>query len=176
MSDRTAQQILDPTGTETESDVYGTDSMPGAAGNMSVLGPTLHFKGELSAEEDLLIQGTVEGSIHHDAEHLAIGSHGTVKADVHARHIRAQGQVEGDLYGTEAVVVEASARVLGNIYAPRVGLKEGARFKGSIDMDFDIESIAKKKPGAAPKAPAAAKPTGGSQSGTGGSTPTGSGI
>lgn len=102
---------------------------------LSVLGPTVRFKGELTADEDLMIQGEIEGSIHHHARHLTIGPQGRVKADIRANHIIVQGEVEGDMYGTEAVIIEASSRVRGNVFAPRVALKEGAKFKGSIDMD-----------------------------------------
>jgi cytoskeletal protein CcmA (bactofilin family) len=102
---------------------------------MSVLGKTLVFKGELTANEDLLIQGRVEGTIKHSASHLAIGAHGDVSADVRAQRVIVQGKLEGDVRATESVVVEVSANVRGNIYAPRVSLKDGAKFKGSIDMD-----------------------------------------
>jgi cytoskeletal protein CcmA (bactofilin family) len=84
---------------------------------MSVLGKTLVFKGELTANEDLLIQGRVEGTITHSASHLAIGAHGDVSADVHAQRIIVQGKLEGDVHAT------------------RVALKDGAKFRGSIDMD-----------------------------------------
>lgn len=112
-------------------------------GDLSVLGPTVHFKGELSADEDLMIQGHVEGSIHHSASHLTVGAKGKVKADVHANHIVVQGEVVGDLFANEAVIIEASARVRGNVFAPRVALHEGAKFKGSIDMDGSPEQSAR---------------------------------
>lgn len=118
-----------------------------AKSELSVLGPTVHFKGELSADEDLMIQGRVEGSIRHNASHLTVGAKGKVKANVHANHIVVQGEVIGDLYGTEAVIIEASARVRGNVFAPRVALHEGAKFKGSIDMEATEES----KPSASAK-------------------------
>ena len=70
----------------------------------SVLGPTLTFKGgELSSDEDLIIEGTVEGKIAHQNHHLTIGKNGRVKADVRARLITVYGTVEGDLRGDEGV-------------------------------------------------------------------------
>jgi cytoskeletal protein CcmA (bactofilin family) len=107
-----------------------------AAQKMSVLGKTLVFKGELKANEDLLIQGRVEGSITHSASHLAIGANGDVSADVHAQRVIVQGKLEGDVQATESVTIEVSANVRGNIYAPRVAIKDGAKFRGTIDMDF----------------------------------------
>ena len=101
---------------------------------MSVLGPTLVFKGELSADEDLMLKGRVEGSIRHTAS-LRIGKEGSVKGDIKAKYITVEGQVEGDLHASSSVNVKASAHVKGNIYSPTVGLIEGAHFRGSIDMD-----------------------------------------
>jgi cytoskeletal protein CcmA (bactofilin family) len=105
--------------------------------NLSVIGPTLKFKGDLVAEEDLLIQGSVKGTINHRAKSLTIGTHGNVTANIVAQNVIVQGTIQGEIRATESVVVEPSAHVVGDIYAPRVGLKEGAKFKGSIDMDAD---------------------------------------
>ena len=99
----------------------------------SVIGPTLKFKGELTAEEDLLIQGRVEGSIKHTST-LRIGEEGTVKANVTAEYISVEGKVKGDLTGTSSVKVHEGAEIEGNIYSPSVSLLEGAMFNGSVDM------------------------------------------
>jgi cytoskeletal protein CcmA (bactofilin family) len=99
----------------------------------SVLGPTLKFRGELSAQEDLIVQGSVEGSITH-TQSLTIGTDGTMKGDIRARVIVIDGKVEGDLYATESVNIRATAKVKGNVFAPRVGINEGAFFQGQIDM------------------------------------------
>ena len=73
---------------------------PESAARASVLGPTLRFRGELSAQEDLIIQGSVEGSITH-TQSLTIGTDGTMKGDIRARVIVIDGKVEGDLYATD---------------------------------------------------------------------------
>src|SRR6516165_8774565 len=99
-----------------------------------VLGKTLLFRGELTAEEDVILQGRVEGSIRH-ARNLIIGTEGSVLGDVYASHLTVEGLVEGDLHCTEAVIVRATAQVRGNIFAPRVGIMEGATFNGRVDMD-----------------------------------------
>ena len=100
----------------------------------SVLGPTLYFKGDLSAEEDLLIQGRVEGTITH-TQRLTVGPQGTVKANIRAQLIIVEGTVDGDLTAEKSVFVKESARVVGNIFAPTVSILEGAAFSGRIDMD-----------------------------------------
>jgi cytoskeletal protein CcmA (bactofilin family) len=102
--------------------------------HIPVLGKTLLFRGELTAEEDVILQGRVEGSIRH-ARNLIIGTDGSVLGDVHASHLTVEGLVEGDLHCSEAVIVKATAQVRGNIYAPRVGIMEGATFNGRVEMD-----------------------------------------
>lgn len=129
-SDTQAHKILADYGDSNESD----DQAQGRS-TFSVLGPSLVFRGELSAEEDLLIQGRVEGSIKHRATNLTIGAHGDVRADIVARRVIVQGKVVGDIRASESVIVEPSANVRGDIFAPRVGLREGAQFKGQIDME-----------------------------------------
>ena len=99
----------------------------------SVLGPTLRFRGELSAQEDLIIQGSVEGSITH-TQSLTVGTDGTMKGDIRARVIVIDGKVEGDLYATESVSIRATAKVKGNVFAPRIGITEGAFFQGQVEM------------------------------------------
>ena len=100
----------------------------------SILGPTLYFKGDLTAEEDLLIQGRVEGSITH-TQRLTVGAQGTVKANIRAQLIIVEGTVDGDLHADKSVFVKETAKVCGNIFAPTVSIVEGANFSGSIDMD-----------------------------------------
>jgi cytoskeletal protein CcmA (bactofilin family) len=107
--------------------------VPEAAPRASVLGPTLRFRGELSAQEDLIIQGSVEGSITH-TQSLTVGTDGSMKGDIRARVIVIDGKVEGDLYATESVNIRATAKVKGNVFAPRVGITEGAFFQGQIEM------------------------------------------
>lgn len=113
----------------------------------SILGPTLFFKGDLSAEEDLLIQGRVEGSVSH-TQRLTVGPQGTVKANIRAQLIIVEGTVEGDLLAERSVFVKESAKVCGNIVAPTVSISEGANFSGSIDMNGKKsgQSLVKQEP------------------------------
>ncbi len=106
---------------------------PEAAPRASVLGPTLRFRGELSAQEDLIVQGSVEGSITH-TQSLTIGTDGSMKGDIRARVIVIDGKVEGDLFATESVNIRATAKVKGNVFAPRVAIQDGAFFQGQVDM------------------------------------------
>ena len=100
----------------------------------STLGPTLRFKGDLVADEDLVVQGQLEGSILH-TRLLTIGPDGSMKGDIRARRIVVEGRVDGDLYALESVTVRATGHVRGSLYAPRVAIAEGANFNGTVDME-----------------------------------------
>ena len=106
---------------------------PEAAPRASVLGPTLRFRGELSAQEDLVVQGSVEGSITH-TQNLTIGTDGSMTGNIRARVIIIDGKVDGDLYATESVNIRATAKVKGNVFAPRVAIQDGAFFQGQVEM------------------------------------------
>jgi len=110
----------------------------------SVLGPTLKFKGELIADENLLIHGEVEGSIKHSSL-LTVAERGRLNANVTAEYIAIDGNVNGDIGGSKSVVVSAGADVNGNIYSPVVTLRVGAKFNGSIDMSGNTAAPAGKK-------------------------------
>jgi cytoskeletal protein CcmA (bactofilin family) len=127
-----------------------SNSFNNATDRVSVLGPTLYFKGDLSAEEDLLIQGRVEGSITH-TQRLTVGVQGTVKANIRAQTIVIEGTVDGDLNAEKSVVVKETAKIRGNIFAPIVSVLEGASFSGSIDMDDKKAGQALGKADAAPR-------------------------
>lgn len=114
----------------------------------AMIGKSIQIKGDISGAENLIIEGTVEGRIDLPQNDLTIGESGQVTADLKAKVIKVDGQVTGDMSGTEKVVVSKSGRVEGNIVAPRVTLEDGAKFKGSIDMD----------PGESKSQPAPAKP------------------
>lgn len=102
--------------------------------SVSVIGETLHFKGELSAGEDLIIEGTVEGKINQGKCCLTLKPNGKLLANVNATKIFIEGKVKGDLHATVSVTVRASGDVKGNIVAPKVALEEGATFNGAIEM------------------------------------------
>lgn len=102
--------------------------------NVSVIGPTLAFRGELSADEDLVIEGTIEGTIAHHKKNLTVGKQGKVTADIHASAVVVEGELNGDIHSDGLVSLASSARVNGNIYCARVTMEDGAQFTGRIDM------------------------------------------
>lgn len=100
----------------------------------STLGATLRFKGDLVADEDLVVQGQIEGSILHTRS-LTIGSQGRVLGDIRARRIIVEGSVEGNLYALERASLRPGATVRGDIFAVEIVIDEGACLNGRIDMD-----------------------------------------
>ena len=127
----------------TESQVIPFKDMPESVrsesvareeGTISVIGESLYFKGELSAGEDLIVEGTIEGKINQGKCCLTLKPNGRLIANVNATKIFIEGNVRGDLNATVSVSVRATANVKGNIVAPRVSIEEGATFNGNIEM------------------------------------------
>ncbi len=102
--------------------------------NVYVIGPTLVFKGELSADEDLFIEGRIEGTIAHHKKNLTVGKQGRVKADIDATSVIIEGQLVGDIQSDGTVTLAKGADVKGNIFCSRIVMEDGAWFKGKIDM------------------------------------------
>jgi cytoskeletal protein CcmA (bactofilin family) len=102
--------------------------------NISVFGSTLVFRGELSADEEILIEGTVEGTIAHHKKHLIVGKEGRVTALIHASSITIEGRVDGDIHGDVRVRLTKGSEVNGNIFSPCIRMDEGARFNGTMHM------------------------------------------
>lgn len=98
-----------------------------------VIGPKTTLKGDITGQEDVLVEGTVEGTIKIGRD-LRVGPGGTVKASVNAQSIVVAGEVIGDCQAEQRVHIEATGRLTGNIRAPRVIIVEGATFKGNSDM------------------------------------------
>jgi cytoskeletal protein CcmA (bactofilin family) len=98
------------------------------------IGSSVSIKGELSSEEDLIIQGRVEGEIDSKHKNVTIGERGHIKGDIYGKVISVEGEVQGNLFGEEKIVVRESAMVLGDIETPRFSIGEGAQFKGHIDV------------------------------------------
>jgi cytoskeletal protein CcmA (bactofilin family) len=109
-------------------------SQPSTNKERALIGPSIEIKGNLSGGEDLQVEGRVEGKIELAQYSITIGTKGRIKADIKGRNIIVMGEVEGNIYGSEQIVLRQSSKVTGNLVAPRVSLEDGANFKGSIDM------------------------------------------
>jgi cytoskeletal protein CcmA (bactofilin family) len=98
-----------------------------------VIGTRTTVKGEISGDEEILVEGTVEGQIKITKD-LRVGQGGMVKAMVDAQSVVISGELLGDCHAAQRVEIQATGRLTGNIRAPRVVIAEGAVFKGNSDM------------------------------------------
>ena len=107
---------------------------PGAArGTPCVVGVKTVVKGEIGGDEDVVVEGTVEGQVR-IAKDLRIAQTGSVKANISAYSVTVAGELIGDCHAVNKVEITATGRVSGNIRAPKIVIAEGAVFKGNSDM------------------------------------------
>ena len=114
-----------------------------AAKNAAVLGPGLTVKGQISGDEDLQIEGKVEGPITLKGQRLTVGSAGEIVSDVHAREVIVYGKVRGNLFAEDRVEVKKDGSVIGNITGGRVLIEDGAYLKGQIEIQRNNNSGSK---------------------------------
>ena len=100
----------------------------------TVFGQAVTLKGELSASEDLLIEGQFEGTLSVEDHCVTVGAEGQVKAEIRARQVVILGTVTGKIVAREKVEIRRSGRLMGDLTAGAVAIEEGAYFKGSIDI------------------------------------------
>ncbi|RMH00291.1 MAG: polymer-forming cytoskeletal protein [Deltaproteobacteria bacterium] len=99
----------------------------------TTLGPTIHVRGRILGEEDLRVEGRVDGAIEL-SETLIVEESGVVLAEIQARDVVVRGIVIGNVTATDSVTLDAGAKLMGDIEAPRVILADGAAFKGSVKV------------------------------------------
>ena len=104
------------------------------------IGASIVIKGNITAGEDLIISGKVEGSIAVDGHSVIVRQGAEVVADVHAKAIVVAGQVLGALKGDDAIELQTSAEVEGELAAPVLKVHEGAVFNGKAET---VESAGK---------------------------------
>jgi cytoskeletal protein CcmA (bactofilin family) len=122
---------------------------------MTIIGTNTFVNGNLEGDEDLTVEGRVEGSINL-SKTLTVEVGGVVRANINVRNAVVSGILVGNVTAQESVHVTEQGRVVGDISAPRVILVDGASFRGNIDMgDFDVDRATEGfTPKAARKAPA----------------------
>jgi len=106
---------------------------PGIMEERTLIGKGVLIKGEIISEEDMIIEGRVEGKIE-TKKTLIVGKNGNIQAEIKANEVRIMGRVTGDIYASTRIEIVPSGAHYGNIFSPRVAISEGAIFKGNIDM------------------------------------------
>jgi len=112
---------------------------------MANIGKSITIKGDLSGNEDLVVEGTVQGKVELPNNQLTIGANGNVAADVTAKTIVVIGKVSGNVTGTERVEIESTGAVEGDVRSPRLVVQEGAVLNGSVEMGQPRSSADKPK-------------------------------
>jgi len=102
---------------------------------MANIGKSITIKGDLSGNEDLVVEGHVEGKVELPSNQLTIGAEGTAAAEIHAKTVVIVGKVTGNVSASERIEIQSSGFVDGDVRAPRLVVEEGAVVNGSIAME-----------------------------------------
>ena len=108
------------------------------------IGQSIEIRGELTGNEDLTIEGKIDGKVSLKGHNLTVGANGRIKGEVRAKAVAIVGEMNGNIVADDKVELAATGSMMGDIRAPRVVLADGARFKGSIDMDSSNRAGEKK--------------------------------
>jgi cytoskeletal protein CcmA (bactofilin family) len=100
----------------------------------TVIGQDIVIEGEITADEAVVVAGTVRGKINVDGP-LTVEAGGVIEADVGASSLSVGGTVTGNITATERVDLLAGGRLIGDVKAQRLTIADGAVFKGNVDMD-----------------------------------------
>src|SRR5271154_4694108 len=106
-----------------------------ASSSTARLGGSLHVKGEITGNEDLHIDGSVEGLVQVEDPKLTVGASAKVTADIIAREVVVYGNVKGNLRARDRIEIKKDGSVVGDLTTARISIEDGAYFKGSIEID-----------------------------------------
>jgi cytoskeletal protein CcmA (bactofilin family) len=105
----------------------------------TVIGEHISIEGDIRGKEDLLIEGSVKGSVVLDGCHLTVGSNGKVEADLCAEDVTISGRVVGNVTALSKVKITKEANLNGEIKTKRISVEEGACIKAAIDMEQESQ-------------------------------------
>ncbi len=101
---------------------------------MANIGKSISIKGDVTGDEDTIIEGRVEGRVELKNHHLTVGPNGDVKGEIHAKQCTVVGVVQGNVTATERIEISESGRIEGDLSSPRLLVQEGAQVNGNISM------------------------------------------
>jgi cytoskeletal protein CcmA (bactofilin family) len=128
------------------------------SGGFANIGKTVVIKGEISGNEDMYVDGQIEGSIQLLGNSLTIGPNGRIHASVAAKNVTVGGSLQGDIKATERTEMRKSAVVNGDVQTRRIAIEEGAFFKGKLEILTEGKSPAASGTGASAAAASAPSP------------------
>ncbi len=108
---------------------------PPISRNLACLGASLEIKGKIIGEEDLQIDGKVDGPVSLEGRRLTVGRTGKLNSEISAGEVIVHGSVTGNLRARDRVEIRKDGSVIGDIAAARISIEDGAYFKGRIEID-----------------------------------------
>src|SRR5215831_20850758 len=108
--------------------------MSTAPGGLANIGKSVSIKGELSGNEDIYVDGQLDGSIQLPGNSVTVGPNGRVKADITARNLTIGGTLDGNVHASERTELRKTAVVNGDVQTRRIAIEEGAYFKGKLEI------------------------------------------
>jgi cytoskeletal protein CcmA (bactofilin family) len=137
------------TASETEDETLGssnrrvpTEPTAFASNSCSVLGSSLHIKGEISGNEDLQLDCSVEGTIRLAGRKLTAGTNAKIVANIVAAEVVVWGNIQGNLSASDRIEIKKHGSVVGELATSRIMIEDGAYFKGTIAIDRKNPSTA----------------------------------
>ena len=112
----------------------------------NVVGVGLCIKGQISGNEDLLVDGSMEGSIQLGEGMLTVGSSGKLTADVVAREVIVYGKLKGNVAARDRIEIKKDGSVVGDLTTGRIAIEDGANFKGSVEILKAVDAASREKP------------------------------
>ncbi len=103
-------------------------------GEVANIGKSVSIKGELSGNEDIYVDGQLEGSIRLPGNSVTVGPNGRVRANVEAKSVSIGGTLDGNVQATERTELRKTAVVNGDVLTRRIAIEEGAYFKGKLEI------------------------------------------
>jgi cytoskeletal protein CcmA (bactofilin family) len=104
----------------------------------SLIGKNIVITGDISATEDLVVEGRVTGKIHLNESRLTVGEEGHAQSHISAREVVICGRVDGQILASERVELRHTAQVTGDIISPRLIIHQDAVIKGTVDLSPSI--------------------------------------
>ena len=111
-----------------------TRPVPDTRADVGHIGKSVVIRGELTGNEDLYLDGEIEGNINLRDHKLVIGPNGKIKATITARDVVVHGRVEGNLSASDRVELKRNCTLIGDVSTQRIVIEDGAFFKGAIDI------------------------------------------
>jgi cytoskeletal protein CcmA (bactofilin family) len=116
-------------------------SKEGIPRGIARLGPSLFLKGDLSGDEDVVIEGQYKGKIDLANHNILVRAGARVQGNIKVKNITINGTVEGNINASGKIFISKEGQMKGDLKAPKISIMEGAKFKGGVKIDKDLEEI-----------------------------------